>query len=116
MGPRVGGGGDGHVGVGVVVGGALPVCRDVWVDVGPGELLHCPGQRGPRPLQPPGRVRTRGQGALGAAEDGALQLLLEAGVRVTQVAREANLGCCFSLEGFGGGGGLGSPDWFIFGG
>ena len=28
---------------------------------------------------------------------------------------EANFGCCFSLEGLGGGGGLGSPDWLIFG-
>ena len=53
LGPGACGGGDGHVGVSVVVGGDLPVSGDVIVR--PGELLYCARQRGP------GRVRVRGQ-------------------------------------------------------
>ena len=109
MGAGAGGRGDGHVGVCVVVGGDLPVCRDVIVCVWPGELLHRPGQRGPRPLQPPGRVRSGGQRALGAAEDGALQLLLEAGVRVTQVTGRGKLGMLLQLGRFGRRRRLGQP-------
>ena len=100
VGPGAGGGGDGHVGVSVVVGGDLPVCRDIRVNIGPGDFLHGPRQRGPRPLQPPGRMRSGGQGALGAAEDGALQLLLEAGVCVTQVAGGGKLGMMLQLGRF----------------